>query len=730
MYLESITKPSLANNYYRIFDIFLYENPAVKRVFTHASTFDQALVDLRAWVMTFINENNQAFSFLNNREKGRQAYESLSWQDFAAIRIIDYIDNTGRKFEDLNLHGDLVQNNPFKPIWDAIKNKKSNIGIAYSFDMLFLFRQLTGKQKRNNPSIETIEKWMQRYPSGLDQEIVKKREANKKRILLIIIKNIETGKIKSEKYHFEAGMDIEQKYARALQWWETSHFHLKFAIRTPELLNEMLGFSLDQKTLTLMDEARNKGIPFFVNPYYLSLLDTDSSSKSRKADQVMRDYIFVNRSLIDEFGKIVAWEKEDTVKVGEPNAAGWILPSLHNIHRRYPEVAILIPDTVGRACGGLCVSCQRMYDFQSGHLNFDLEKLKPKEKWNEKLVRLLGYYENDTQLRDILITGGDSLMSSDRSIRLILDEVYEMAKRKKEANKYRPDGEKYAEMIRVRLGTRLPVYLPQRITDSLVEILAEFKRKATGIGFQQFVVQSHFESAMEITPEVKKAIAKILSAGWIITNQQVFTTAASVRGHTSKLRKVLNDIGVLTSYTFTVKGYQENKHNFAPNARAVQEQIEEKIIGQIPEKYYNEIQDFQEDVEDIVNKIDKLRQKTRLPFLGTDRNVLNLPGVGKSLTFRTIGILEDGRRILEFEHDGYRRHSPIIDEMGKVIIIESKSIREYLIQLNQMGEDLNEYERLYGYSLGVSEPRIPIFMYPEYEFKVTEEFTNLEMYNT
>jgi len=162
----------------------------------------------------------------------------------------------------------------------------------------------------------------------------------------------------------------------------------------------------------------------------------------------------------------------------------------------------------------------------------------------------------------------------------------------------------------------------------------------------------------------------------------------------------------------------------------VQEQIEEKIIGQIPEKYYNEIQDFQEDVEDIVNKIDKLRQKTRLPFLGTDRNVLNLPGVGKSLTFRTIGILEDGRRILEFEHDGYRRHSPIIDEMGKVIIIESKSIREYLIQLNQMGEDLNEYERLYGYSLGVSEPRIPIFMYPEYEFKVTEEFTNLEMYNT
>jgi lysine 2,3-aminomutase len=68
------------------------------------------------------------------------------------------------------------------------------------------------------------------------------------------------------------------------------------------------------------------------------------------------------------------------VKDGEPNAAGWILPEGHNIHRRYPEVAILIPDSMGRACGGLCSSCQRMYDFQSGHLNFNLEKLAPRKK--------------------------------------------------------------------------------------------------------------------------------------------------------------------------------------------------------------------------------------------------------------------------------------------------------------------------------------------------------------
>jgi lysine 2,3-aminomutase len=568
---------------------------------------------------------------------------------------------------------------------------------------------------------------MDRHPSGLDPEMVAIRKANKKRILKIIIKNIEQGKITSQKYSFEPGMDAEQKYELALQWWDTSHFHLKFAIRTPALLNEMLDYSLDEKTVKLMDDAKAKGIPIFVNPYYLSLFNVNAPNALKGTDQVIRDYVLSNRELIDEFGQIKAWEKEDIVKVGEPNAAGWILPSQHNLHRRYPEVAILIPDTVGRACGGLCVSCQRMYDFQSGHLNFDLEKLKPHEKWSDKLKRLLKYYENDSQLRDVLITGGDSLMSHDKSLQLILDEVYQMALRKIEANKSRPEGKKYAEMLRVRLGTRLPAYLPQRITNSLIAILKDFKQKASAIGFKQFVLQSHFESAMEVTPEVKQGIEKVLSAGWIVINQQVFTTAASTRGHTAKLRKVLNDIGVLTYYTFSVKGFQENKHNFATNARAVQEQIEEKKIGLIPEKYYDEIKAFPQDAETMIHNIDQLRQKADLPFLSTDKNVLNLPGVGKSLSYRTIGILNDGRRILEFDHDAYRRHSPIVDDMGKVVVIESKSIQEYLTQLNEIGENTAEYKSVFGYSIGVTEPRIPIYKYPDYEFKVTEEFTNFEI---
>ena len=115
----------------------------------------------------------------------------------------------------------------------------------------------------------------------------------------------------------------------------------------------------------------------------------------------------------------------------------------------------------------------------------------------------------------------------------------------------------------------------------------------------------------------------------------------------------------------------------------------------------------------------------RLPFLATDRNVLNLPGVGKSLSFRTIGITRYGRRILEFEYDSTRKHSPILHNMDKVIIIESKSIREYLQQLEDLGEDSSEYQSIWGYSMGETEPRLPIYDYPDYDFEVTGKYSNL-----
>ncbi|WP_319479524.1 hypothetical protein [uncultured Draconibacterium sp.] len=710
----------------KILQKLLAENPVLEKIIRNANNVVEIHDALRNWVLPILKRNPIAESYYLGTSADEEVAEKLSWQDLAAIRILDYIDNAGKEFPDQNIGGQLAQTNPFKMLWLATQKGSSGAEAAFFEDMLQLFRQLNDTQIRTHPIKNQVENWMKKYPSGLDPVVEELRQDNKKRIIRILIEKIDSGDISSRRYSFASGLSFTDKEKLMNEWWLDSNFHLRFAIRSPELLNEMLDYTLTEETMKVLKKARRKGIPFFVNPYYLSLLNSYIPDYVVGADMAIRCYVIYSKQLVEEFGKIVAWEKEDKVKPGEPNAAGWIVPS-HNIHRRYPEVAIFIPDTVGRACGGLCASCQRMYDFQSGRYNFNLDKLKPQKTWKERLPELLDYFRNDAQLRDILITGGDALMSSNNSLKQILYAVYNMALAKIEDNKSRAEGEKYAEIVRIRIGTRLPAYLPQRITPDLCKVLSTFKKKAQKAGIKQFVIQAHFQSPMEITSESKHAVQLLLESGWAVTNQEVFTTAASRRGHSVKLRHVLNEIGVLSYYTFTVKGFKENKSNFTPNSRLMQERMEEKIFGTIPTKDMDFAQHLLLHPAKIVENIKLLHRETELPFLSTDRSILNLPGVGKSMTFRTIGITRYGRRILEFDHDPTRAHSPIIHKMGKVIVIESKSLDEYLEQLEEMGENPEDYSGVYGYTIGHTEPRMGMYEYPEYDFKVTKEITNLEI---
>ncbi len=712
----------------QIIQKIMKENSFLIRVFKRSDTYEEAKNRLRYWLTDYYKSHWGAFEFYKNDTP--ETFDKLSWQDYAAIRLTDYLDNEGRYFKDPNSGGEPIRNEPVKILWLAIRFGKGDSNKAFFLDMLYLFRQLNGKLERNIPDKEKLNRWMAHHPAGLDNKIIEERKLNKDRIIRKIIQNIDVGLQKSRRFQFAPGSTFNEKYQQVHEWWNDYRFHLTFAIRHPDMLNDMLNNSLSEKTLQRLYDAHQKGIPLFVNPHYLSLLSEHHNPRLPVADRTIRDYIFPSQKLIDSFGNIVAWEKEDIIRPGEPNAAGWLLPSHHNIHRRYPDVAIFIPDTTGRACAGLCVSCQRMYDFQNGHFNFNLKKLKPQLKWADRMRLLMDYFENDAQLRDILITGGDAFMNSDESLKEILEAVYNMALRKNIKNEKRKDGEKYAGIMRVRLGTRIPVYLPQRITNNLVSILADFRKKAASIGIRQFIIQTHIETAMEITPETRESIQKLIGAGWLVVNQQVFITAASLRGHTAKLRKVLNDINVLPYYTFSVKGFMENYANFATNARSVQEKTEEKYLGKIAAKHENELKNIHDDITRLPQLIHRLREDEGLPFLSTDRSIMNLPGLGKSMKFRTIGITHNGRRILRFKHDKNRHQSPIIKKIGDIVIIESKPIARYLKQIERMGQNIREYQTIWGYSLSKTEPRSPVYQYPHYSYQVTKKYTNFQLETT
>ena len=614
-------------------------------------------------------------------------------------------------------------------LWQFLTGRLENSEMPSDLfvDLFHLFRLLDGAEIPL-PSPQRVRSRTERWPSGLDEAVRAIRADNRERMLHLLVQKIENRKSKTpSRYRFAEGMTYDEKYRQVAAWWDDFRFQLAMAVKSPSELNRFLAGSLSSETMYLLSKARKKGMPFFATPYYLSLLDVTGDGYD---DAAIRSYILYSPQLVETYGRIRAWEREDVVEAGKPNAAGWLLPDGHNIHRRYPEVAILIPDTMGRACGGLCASCQRMYDFQSERLNFEFEALRPKESWDHKLRRLMNYFEEDTQLRDILITGGDALMSQNKTLRNMLEAVYRMACRKRRANAGRPDGEKYAELQRVRLGSRLPAYLPMRVNDELVEILREFREKDSAVGVKQFIVQTHFQKPLEVTPEAEEAIRKILSAGWLITNQLVYTVAASRRGHTARLRQVLNSLGVVCYYTFSVKGFEENRAVFTPNSRSMQEQVEEKVYGRLTAGQASELDALLADGRDSAAKLRRFMRKYRLPFLATDRSVLNLPAIGKSMTFRLVGLTPEGRRILRFDHDRTRRHSPIIDRMGEIFIVESKSVAAYLRQIGKMGEDPEDYASIWAYTRGETEPRFGLYEYPGFGFGVTDRVSNLELRQT
>ena len=179
-------------------------------------------------------------------------------------------------------------------------------------------------------------------------------------------------------------------------------------------------------------------------------------------------------------------------------------------------------------------------------------------------------------------------------------------------------------------------------------------------------------------------------------------------------------------YTFSVKGFDENYAVFTPNSRSIQEEKEEKSEGLLTDEQTDELMKCINNNKGYTsNTLIKFMKKYDLPFIATDRSVLNLPAIGKSMTFKMVGITENGKRILCFEHDNTRRHSPIINAMGDIFIKENKSIAVYLRQLQDMGENIDNYSSIWKYTESETEPHFKLYQYPDYNFKITDKISNL-----
>ncbi|GAB4116801.1 MAG: KamA family radical SAM protein [Candidatus Caldatribacteriota bacterium] len=446
-----------------------------------------------------------------------------------------------------------------------------------------------------------IDDYIKRYPSGYDLPIIKERIKNRKKIL-----------------HYFNSTETE---------WNDYRWHLKHIFKDKNDLNALQELiPLTQEDIRAIEISIENRIPFGITPYYLSLFDFSRSD--RKYDYQIRSQVIPPMHYV----KLMTEHRKDKSYyfdfMGEHDTSPERL-----ITRRYPMISILKPyDT----CPQICVYCQRNWEITGPMMPEGMPS-------KESLDKALDWFAEHTSMKDVLITGGDSLALNDEKIKYIMDRLCKMD-----------------HVINIRWASRTPVTLPMRITDKLTKLIGSYLEP----GKRNICVVTHIEGASEVTPELAKAVMKFKKQGIYVYNQLVYTLETSRRFQNVAARIAMKKAGVDPYYTFYPKGKEETKDYLTPVARLWQERNEEARL--LPGQFR------------------------------TDESVFNVPRLGKNhirawQDREFIGLNKEGERIYLW-HPWEKGIAPV-----KPYVYKDVSIYQYLQEMKRRGEDIEEYRSIWYY---------------------------------
>jgi lysine 2,3-aminomutase len=227
-----------------------------------------------------------------------------------------------------------------------------------------------------------------------------------------------------------------------------------------------------ERALVLSDAEREGvrralagGFPMSITPYYLGLCDRDDPGCPIRLQCVPR----------------IAEGSEVPGDLRDPLGEEAHLVAPHLV-RRYPDRVLLL---VTDRCSVYCRFCtrSRMVGQDGGFRS--LEVLEPALSW----------IAAHREIRDVIVSGGDPLIASDARIAALLDRLAAIP---------------HVEVIRI--ATRAPVTLPQRITTDLCRVLR---------AHPAVWVMTHFNHPKELTPEARDACGQLIDAGLPVMNQTV-----------------------------------------------------------------------------------------------------------------------------------------------------------------------------------------------------------------
>ncbi len=251
----------------------------------------------------------------------------------------------------------------------------------------------------------------------------------------------------------------------SLEEWYDWKWQLKNSIRDIETFEEVLGIKFPEDEKAELQKAADV-FPLSITPYYASLIDV----KNFRDDPIFKQAFVGVEELITE-----------NFEMADPLAEDSDSP-VPGLTHRYPDRVLLY---VSHACAVYCRHCTRKRKVG------DVDSIPSKEQ----IQKGLDYIRDNPQIRDVLLSGGDPLLLSDDYLDWILTELWDIP---------------HIEVVRI--GTRVPVVLPYRITDELVNMLKKH---------HPLWINTHFNHPKEITKSSKNALRSLADAGIPLGNQTV-----------------------------------------------------------------------------------------------------------------------------------------------------------------------------------------------------------------
>lgn len=267
--------------------------------------------------------------------------------------------------------------------------------------------------------------------------------------------------------------------------WEDKTFHNRNLIKTKEDLEKWV--KLTPEEIEAIEQTSSKYL-WSITPYYADLMDKEDPNCP------------VRLQAIPHLKELEKASFSDDDPVGDTDN----LKTRRVVHKYPNRIVLLVSDT----CPVYCRHCTRKFHTTDKSGTYYDENYDPSYEPDFEYIR------NHPEIDDVLLTGGDPLFLSDKKLEFIIKSLREIP-----------------HINIIRIGSRYPALLPQRITKSFCEMLEKY---------HPVWLNTHFNHSVEITPEASNACDMLLRHGIPVQNQSVLLKG--VNDDKDVMRQLLKDL--------------------------------------------------------------------------------------------------------------------------------------------------------------------------------------------